>query len=319
MLSMNTTEIEQIRAFNRFYTGKIGLLAEHLPASDLSLPAARVLYELAQGGEPTAADLMRRLAMDRAHLCRILARFQARGLLRTRASPEHGRRRLLALTASGRRTFSTIERGTRTAMDALLGPLDAADRRQLLLAMEEIRGLFGDREARRTQALAPAPAPPPVRLRSLIPGDLGWITHRQAVLYHQEYGWDWTYEGLVAEILGRFASGFDPAREDAWVAEQADAIVGSVFLMAGEEPDVARLRLLYVEPSARGGGIGSRLVDTCIARARELGNRRLTLWTNDVLVSARRIYEAAGFKLSEQAPHHSFGHDLVGQTWTLDL
>lgn len=158
-----------------------------------------------------------------------------------------------------------------------------------------------------------------VRLRGLRPGDLGWITHRQAVLYNREYGWDWTYEGLVSGILAGFVAGHDPAREDAWVAERAGVIIGSVFLMKGEDPAIAKLRLLYVEPEARGLGVGRLLVATCIERARALGYRRLTLWTNDVLVAARRIYQAAGFQLVDQAPHHSFGHDLMGQTWTLDL
>ena len=158
-----------------------------------------------------------------------------------------------------------------------------------------------------------------VSLRQLRPGDVGWIIHRQAVLYAQEYGWDWTYEGLASRILGAFVDEFDASREDAWVAGRGAAIVGSIFLMKSDVPTVAKLRLLYVEPSARGAGVGRRLVATCIARARELGYRQLTLWTNDILVAARRIYQAAGFRLVSEAPHHSFGHDLVGQTWALDL
>jgi N-acetylglutamate synthase-like GNAT family acetyltransferase len=157
------------------------------------------------------------------------------------------------------------------------------------------------------------------RLRPLAPGDIGWIVHRQTVLYHQEYGWDWTYEGLASRILGAFVEKFDAAREDGWIAERRGAIVGSIFLMKGDEPGVAKLRLLHVEPVARGVGLGRALVDTCIARARALGYERLTLWTNDVLVCARRIYQAAGFRLTSEARHHSFGHDLVGQTWVLDL
>jgi GNAT superfamily N-acetyltransferase len=158
-----------------------------------------------------------------------------------------------------------------------------------------------------------------ISLRQLKPGDVGWIIHRQTVLYHEEYGWDWTYEGLASRILGAFVAEFDPAKEDGWVAERAGAVVGSIFLMKSNDPAVARLRLLYVEPSARGAGLGRTLVAACVARARELGYRELTLWTNDVLSAARRIYQAAGFKLVEEKPHHSFGHDLVGQTWTLEL
>ena len=158
-----------------------------------------------------------------------------------------------------------------------------------------------------------------VRLRPLQPGDVGWIVHRQAVLYSQEYGWDWTYEGLASRILGDFVAEFDPSREDGWIAERRGAIVGSIFLMKSDDPAVAKLRLLYVEPSARAVGLGRTLVNTCIARARELDYRQLTLWTNDVLVSARRIYQSAGFRLVSESAHHSFGHDLVGQTWRLDL
>jgi DNA-binding MarR family transcriptional regulator/N-acetylglutamate synthase-like GNAT family acetyltransferase len=302
------TDIDEVREFNRFYSRQIGLLAEHLPASDLSLPEARVLYELARGGERTAADIARLLRMDKAHLSRVLARFRARGLIHTRVSPEHAKRRLLRLTDAGRRSFAAAEQGTRAAMEELLRRLDPKARQRLLGAMREIRGVFGA-EARDAG----------VRLRALEPGDLGWITHRQALLYHREYGWDWTYEGLVCDILGKFVAHFDPQREDAWVAEQCDTIVGSVFLMKSEEQDSAKLRLLYVEPSARGLGVGRTLVDTCIERARALHYRRITLWTNDVLVAARHIYQAVGFQLIEERAHHSFGHDLVGQTWTLEV
>jgi GNAT superfamily N-acetyltransferase len=157
------------------------------------------------------------------------------------------------------------------------------------------------------------------RLRAIAPGDIGWIVHRQALIYHEEYGWDWTYEGLVCQILSAFIASFDPAREDGWVAERDRSIVGSVFLMKSDDPAVTKLRLLYVEPSARGMGLGRTLVETCIGRARKLGYARLTLWTNDVLFAARHIYQAAGFRLVDETAHHSFGHDLVGQTWALDL
>jgi DNA-binding MarR family transcriptional regulator/N-acetylglutamate synthase-like GNAT family acetyltransferase len=302
------TDVDQVREFNRFYTRQIGLLAEHLPASDLSLPQARVLYELARGGEHTAADLARLLKMDKAHLSRILARFRGRGLLHSRVSPEHAKRRLLRLTDAGCRTFAAADQGSRAAMQEILRPLDRHARERLLLAMREIRGVLGA-EARDSG----------VRLRAVAPGDLGWIAHRQALLYQREYGWDWSYEGLVCELLGKFVAHFDPKREDAWVAERAGAVVGSIFLMKGDAQDSARLRLLYVEPSARGLGLGRTLVNTCIERARALRYRTVTLWTNDVLVTARRIYQAAGFQLTEERAHRSFGHDLVAQTWTLEL
>ncbi|MBV8820161.1 MAG: MarR family transcriptional regulator [Acidobacteriaceae bacterium] len=301
--------VEQVRSFNRFYTRKIGLLAEHLPESDLTLAEARVVYELAQRGEQTAAEIVRSLGMDKAHVSRIIGRFRDAGLLKSRVSPEHGKQKLLTLTTAGRKVFKRLNDGTEAQIEALVEPLTPDSRQRLEKAMSEIEAALEGK---------PVPAEN-VRIRGLRVGDLGWVAHRQAVLYAQEYGWDWSYEGLAAQILGNYAAQFDGAREDAWIAEMGDQVVGSVFLMKTADPAVGKLRLLYVDPCARGMGIGSRLVEMCIARARELGYRQLTLWTNDVLVSARKIYEAAGFKLQEENRHHSFGKDLVGQTWTLDL
>jgi DNA-binding MarR family transcriptional regulator/GNAT superfamily N-acetyltransferase len=305
------TLTDEVRAFNRFYTLKIGLLNRSLPATDLSLPEARVLYELAQSpeGGRTAAEIGRALNMDKAHLSRIVARFVTRGQALSRVSPDHRKHRLLSLTGAGRKVFATAEAGARAQVDALLKPVDAGGRNRLVEAMRDIRTALNDREAKDGD----------LSLRPLRPGDVGWIIHRQAVLYAQEYGWDWTYEGLASRILGAFVAEFDPAQEDGWIAERGGGIVGSIFLMKSDEPAVAKLRLLYVEPSARGTGLGRTLVARCIARARELGYRQLTLWTNDILIAARRIYQAEGFRLISEAPHHSFGHDLVGQTWTLDL
>jgi GNAT superfamily N-acetyltransferase len=247
--------------------------------------------------------------MDKAHLSRIVARFCARGLAASRVSPDHRKHRLLTLTEAGRKTFASAEAAARTQVDALLEPIDFSARTRLVEAMRLIRAALNDREAKDAD----------ISLRRLRAGDVGWIIHRQAILYHEEYGWDGTYEGLASRILGAFVAEFDSAKEDGWVAERGGAIVGSIFLMKGDDPVVAKLRLLYVEQSARGTGLGRTLVATCIARARQLGYRELTLWTNDILVAARRIYQAAGFRLVSEAPHHSFGHDLVGQTWTLDL
>jgi len=297
--------IEQVRAFNRFYTRQMGFLNRHLPGADLPLSEARVLFELAQA-EQSAADLGRKLLMDKAHLSRIVARFRERGLVDSRADPAGGKRQVLSLTAAGVQAFERLDRQTNAQLEAMLEAFPVRDRRDLATSLQRLRLVLGDSGG-------------DIRLRRPEPGDIGWIVHRQAVLYNVEYGWDWTYEGLVAEILGRFVGGFDPAHEDAWVAEQAGAIVGSVFLAGGDRPGVAKLRLLYVEPSARGHGLGRRLVAACIERARELGYRELTLWTNSVLASARRIYQAAGFRLVEETPHTSFGRELIGQTWTLDL
>jgi DNA-binding MarR family transcriptional regulator/N-acetylglutamate synthase-like GNAT family acetyltransferase len=305
------TLTDEVRAFNRFYTRELGLLNRSLPATDLSLPEARVLYELAQApeGGRTAAEVCRTLAMDKAHLSRIVGRFVTRGLASTRVSPNHRKRRLISLTDAGRKVFAEAEAAARGQVDALLEPIDPSGRSRVIEAMRDIRMALKDREA----------ADGHVSLRPLRPGDVGWIIHRQAALYAQEYGWDWTYEGLASRILGAFVGEFDASREDGWVAERGGATVGSIFLMKSDDPRIAKLRLLYVEPSARGAGVGRKLVDTCVARARELGYLEVTLWTNDILVAARRIYQAAGFRLVREEPHPSFGHDLVGQTWTLDL
>ncbi len=300
---------EQVRHFNRFYTREIGLLAEHLPGSPLSLAEARVLFELAHAQEPTAADIIRTLRMDKAHVSRIIARFRKAGWVRARVSPEHGRRKLLTLTASGRKSFKRLNDGTQAQIESLVAPLTAAARQRLASGLRDVQ-----------DALLPKPAPATeVCFRALRIGDLSWIAHRQAVLYQREYGWDWTFEGLLCSIVGEFAAHFDPSREDAWVAQLRGEIVGSVFLVKADAVRTAKLRLLYVDPAARGLGVGTRLVQLCIERARQLGYEAMVLWTHDVLVSARRIYEAAGFTLQEEERRHAFGKDLTSQTWKLDL
>ena len=301
--------VDEFRQFNRFFTKEIGLLDKHLLGSDYTLAEARVLYELAKNGEQTAAEIGRSLGMDKAHLSRIVARFAKRRLVRVRTSPAHGKHRLIALAAAGERAFAALDTGSQSQVEHILAPLDAPAREKLVSSMRHIHAILAGDKGENDE----------VTYRDLRPGDVGWIIHRQAVLYHDEYGWDWTYEGLVCEILGKFIANFDPAYEAAWVAEHNGSIAGSIFLVKGDEPEVAKLRLLYVEPATRGLGIGRELVARCIDEARRKGYRTLKLWTNDILVSARRIYEAAGFRLLEQAEHHSFGHDLVGQTWALDL
>jgi DNA-binding MarR family transcriptional regulator/GNAT superfamily N-acetyltransferase len=306
-----TAAVEAVRDFNRFYTRRIGLLREHLSDSPFTLPEARVLYELAKSESPTAAALTRELGMDKAYLSRLLARFRKRGLVTSRVSPDHAKHRLLSLTAAGRRAFAALERDTTTQMGALLSPLPPSEQARLTGAMADIKRIINGRDA-------PAQTSHIV-LRDPRPGDLGFVLHRQAALYTQEYDWDWTFEALAADILAKFIANFDSAREQAWIAERDGAIVGSVFLMQSDKPGVAKLRMLYVEPSARGLGIGAQLVEACVARAREIGYSRLTLWTNDILVAARRLYQTAGFRLVAEEPHRSFGKDLVGQTWDLDL
>lgn len=301
--------VQEVRQFNRFYTRLIGLLDEHLPDTGLTLTEGRVMYELATGGRQTAADLSRTLGVDKSQLSRVIRTLRARRLLTSEADSSHAKRQLLSLTPTGRKAFARLDRGTRSRMASLLKPLAGAERERLVSSLRNVQAVFGTREE----------TPAAVTLRSPVPGDLGWVIHRQAVLYAREYGWDWTYEALIARILGEYAAGFDASREDGWIAERDGQIVGSIFLMKGDVPSVAKLRLLYVEPDARGLGLGRRLVETCIVRARQLGYRRVTLWTNDVLGAARRIYESAGFRLTAESPHRSFGRDLVGQTWELDL
>jgi DNA-binding MarR family transcriptional regulator/GNAT superfamily N-acetyltransferase len=300
-------DIAALRAFNRVYTSRIGLLNAHLDKSPFSLSEARLLYELAHRTDPTAADLGRILGLDRAQVSRTLKRFASRGLVDTREQPSDARNMLLSLTQAGRTAFAGLEGNTRAAIGGLLAGLPPARRRRLLSAAETMTSIFAEE---------PTKTP---TLRDPRPGDLGWVIHRQSVLYAEEYGWNSDYEALVAKILSDFHQSFDAAREAAWIAELDGRIVGSIFLVRGDQPPVGKLRLLYVEPETRGTGVAKALVDACIERARAAGYERLDLWTNSVLTAARRLYQRAGFRLVDEAPHHSFGHDLVGQTWSLDL
>jgi len=299
-----------VRQFNRFYTRQIGLLAAQYLDSPFSLTQARVLYELAQHSAPgtTAADLTRELGLDPGYLSRLLRGFQRDGLLRKQASPSDGRQSLLRLTAKGRRAFQTIDRRSQRDLEAMLGALPQADQARLVGAIHTIQGLLG----------GPGPRPPAYLLRPPRPGDMGWVVARHGALYAQEYGWDEQFEALVAEIVAGFVRHYDPRRERCWIAEVDGENAGSVFLVK-QSDTVAKLRLLLVEPQARGLGLGTRLVDECLRFARHAGYRRMTLWTNSVLLAARHIYAKAGFKLVKSGPHHSFGHDLVEETWELDL
>ncbi len=301
-------QVATVRDFNRFYTRQIGLLEEGLLRSEFSLTEARVLYELAHRDGLTATDLGRDLGLDAGYLSRLLKKFEMRGLVARSPSGTDARQAVLALTQAGREAFGPLNRASQSEIAAMLDRLTAGEREALVSAMGTIRRLLEG---------GPGPKVPYV-LRPHQPGDIGWIVRRQGLLYHEEYGWDETFEALVAEIAGAFVRTFDPKRERSWIAEREGEIVGSVFLVR-QSDEVAKLRLLYVEPAARGLGIGRRLVEECIRFARAKGYRTLTLWTNDVLVSARRIYETAGFRLVREERHHSFGKDLVGQYWDLDL
>jgi len=301
--------VSAVRAFNRFYTQKIGVLEEGLLHSPYSLPEARVLWELAHRGVATATELRQALGLDAGYLSRLLATLASRKLVARKAARDDKRHLLLSLTTRGKRVFSALDVRSAEAIERLLRPLGGDGRRKLAAAMQTIEALLSGE---------PAAANAPVVIRGPRPGDLGWIVHRHGVLYAEEYGWDARFEALVAGIVARFVEHYDRARERCFVAERDGAVVGAVFCVA-QSRTVAKLRLLYVEPSARGLGIGARLVDECIRFARGAGYRRMELWTNSVLADARRIYERAGFVRVSEQRHHSFGKSLVSQTFRLAL
>jgi DNA-binding MarR family transcriptional regulator/GNAT superfamily N-acetyltransferase len=300
--------VAAVRRFSRFYTRQLGLLGEGLLKSHFSLTEGRVLYELAHRDPLTATELCRDLGVDAGYLSRILKAFDQRGLILRTASPSDGRQTLLTLTQAGRSAFEPLDRASQQDVQAMIGDLAPEETAALVRGMRTVEHLLGAHKA----------SAAPIVLRRHRLGDLGWIARRQAILYAREYGWDETYEALAAEILAGFVKNHDSGSERSWVAERDGEVVGSVFVMRGSET-VAKLRLLYVEPAARGLGLGRKLVDACIDFAREAGYRKLTLWTNDVLVPARRIYQHAGFTCVRAEPHHSFGEDLIGETWDLAL
>ena len=286
----------------------LGLLRPDLAGSAFGLTEARVLFELAHRDDVGVSELRRDLDLDAGYLSRILSGFTASGLAAREKSAADGRRQVVRLTEKGRRAFDELDRLQAGAIDTLLAPLDDGQRTQLIGAMGQIRRMLGS-EARRDGLV----------LRPPQPGDLGWVVERHGARYAAEYGWDVTFEALVARIVAEFAERRDTRREAAWIAELDGVRVGCVFCTAAEAEHTAQLRLLLVEPSARGAGVGRRLVDECLRFARRSGYRRITLWTNDVLLGARRIYERAGFGCDRREPHHSFGHDLVGEYWSRAL
>ncbi len=300
--------VDDVRGFNRFYTRVLGLLRPDLAGSPFGLTEARVLFELAHGHDVAVSDLRRELDLDAGYLSRILSGFIAAGLVAREQAASDGRRQVVRLTGDGRQAFADLDRLQVTAIDALLAPLDDVRRSQLLAAMSQIRRVL-DSPVRRGGLVLRAPEP----------GDLGWVVERHGARYAAEYGWDARFEALVARIVADFAERHHTKREAAWIAELDGERVGSVFCTTADTADTAKLRLLLVEPSARGSGVGTRLVDECLRFATRSGYSRITLWTNDVLVAARHIYERAGFRCDRREEHRSFGHDLVGEYWSRDL
>ena len=295
--------VAAVRAFNRFYTKVIGLLRQGLLDTPYSLTEARVIFELAQRDTTELADLRRTLDVDAGYLSRMLDRFETDGLVTRERSASDGRRRVIRLTDRGRAVFTMLD--ARSAEDSrmLLSQLSEEEQDRLLAAMGTIRDI-----------LEGTPRPNAFVLRPPEAGDFGWVVHRHGVLYADEYGWDESFEALVARIVADYVEQRDPQRENAWIAEVDGEPVGCVFCVKRDD-ETAQLRLLLVEPRVRGMGIGTRLAEECLHFARRAGYRQIMLWTNDVLEEARRIYERAGFELVEEERHHSFGHDLVGQNW----
>jgi DNA-binding MarR family transcriptional regulator/GNAT superfamily N-acetyltransferase len=304
-----------LREFSRFYTRRIGVLHEGLVKTEFSLAESRLLWELAHAGDTTATELARTLDLDTGYLSRLLRGFKERGLIKTSRSTADARQVRLSLSASGKRAFAPLNRRSQDEALGLLAPLSDAQQQDLLAAMGRIEELLGARAKAST-----------FMLRSHRAGDIGWVVSRHGALYAQEFGWDMRFEALVAHIAARFIEQFDAQREACWVAERDGQNIGCVFLVQSRdehtqvvEPGTAQLRMLLVEPSARGLGLGVALVNECERFSRQAGYKRIRLWTNSLLLAARGIYVKAGYTLRASEAHHSFGHDLVGETWEMNL
>jgi DNA-binding MarR family transcriptional regulator/N-acetylglutamate synthase-like GNAT family acetyltransferase len=301
--------VADVRRFSRFYTRQIGLLRDGYLETPFSLTEARVLYEVASREHAVAAELTRELGLDAGYLSRILARFRRRGVIERRASADDARRSELRLTKKGRSVFASLDARSRDDIGTQLARLPVTDQERLVGAMATVERHLGERRPVTGGGYV---------LRGPRPGDYGWVVQRHGALYAEEYGWNAEFEGLVAGIVGKFVEHLDPKRERCWIAERDDENVGCLFAVK-QSASVAKLRLLLVEPKARGLGIGKRLVDECVTFSRVAGYKKLRLWTNSVLRAARHIYEEAGFELIAEESHHSFGKDLVGETWELKL
>ena len=302
------SQIAAIRGFSRFYTRKLGIIEPKLLASPWTLQEARIIYEIAQHDSCTATDLVQTLGLDAGFLSRTLQALQRRQIVARKPSRADRRANELALTAKGRTAFAELERRSHDEVGALLAGLDDRERSAVVNAMAVIEQVLEP----------PAQKPTGFLLRNHRPGDIGWIVSRHGAIYAQEYGWDISFEALAAEITAQFLRSYDPAREQCWIAEVGGEPVGSIFLVKASD-DVAKIRLLLVEKKARGLGVGRALVEQCLRFARDAGYGSVTLWTQSILVAARGIYQRAGFKCVRQEQHHSFGVDLVGETWELEL
>jgi DNA-binding MarR family transcriptional regulator/GNAT superfamily N-acetyltransferase len=304
-------QVAEIRRFNRFYTRQIGLLQEGLLSSPFSLTEVRVLYEIAHGKQPTAVELCRGLGLDAGYVSRILRSFEKRALIARTRSNSDGRQQFLSLTAKGQRTFAPLEARSNEQVAGLLEKVSRSQQKQLIHAMHTIESAIDPDQSKDDRN--------GYVLRPHQPGDMGWVVHRHGALYWKEYGYDERFEALVAEIVSEFIQNFDPKRERCWIAEKDGEIMGSVFVVA-KSKTVAKLRLLLVEPTARGLGIGRRLVEECVRFARQAGYRKMMLWTQSELGAARHLYQQAGFERIARQPHKSWGrNDLVAETWAMPL
>jgi DNA-binding MarR family transcriptional regulator/GNAT superfamily N-acetyltransferase len=309
---MSSSRLEEriaaVRRFSRFYTRQLGLLQESLVHTRFSLTEARVLYELAHRQTATASELAADLDLDHGYLSRILRRFGDEGLLKKMPAANDGRQSVISITAKGRKAFAPLNKNSHDQVAAMLDRLDSAGQQRVVGAMAAIERLLD---------AAPKPLPA-IILRPHEPGDMGWVTSANAAIYAKEYGWDLTYEALVARITADFIDNFDPKRERCWIAELDGERVGSVFVVRKTD-EIAKLRLLALDSKARGLGLGRRLVEECLRFAKSAGYSSMTLWTQSILTAARSIYQQAGFKLVGEEPHHSFGVDLIGETWERSL
>ena len=305
--------IAAVRRFNRFYTRQIGVLRKTYLDSPYSLGEMRVLYELAQGDRLTASDIGRALELDAGYLSRLLRNFEKRGLISRQTSAKDARQSHLALTARGRKMFTQMEQRSQQKAGAMLDELDTAQQDRTVAAMQTIETLLTAAEDANSETK------PSCLLREPQTGDFGWAVSRHAELYAQEYGWTDPFEGLCAQIVADFVNNFDPTHERCWIAEMNGENAGCVMLVKDDQPGVARLRLLLVDPKARGLGLGARLVDECVQFARGVRYTKITLWTHSVLAAARHVYEHAGFTLTSSEPRHAWGKDVVAEYWDMDL